>query len=313
MYVITIGDNNCDTYASGYTYAGGNCTNVAAYAAMNGAHSAYIGVVGKDNYGDLFVRSLQKAGVITDYIRRENGSTSRDVIISDNGDRVFTQYDRSIIDAYPICLSQDEYDEIAKADLIVSSIYSAFKDQTFKNLCSLGVPVAYDFSVEWQTGTSQVLDQDFDTVMANIRENTMENICPMIDYGFFSCGNVTWEETYEVLKKAVSLGCSIAVGTRGIEGSCAYDGKQFYRQSAYPARVIDTLGAGDSFITRFLLSHRSKMTYLKNVLRAVDHSIRESDLNDYKEKAIISSLSDAALFASRSCSLEGAFGFGEIL
>jgi len=313
MHLITIGDNNVDTYASGYSYPGGNCPNVAAYAAMNGWNATYIGVLGNDDFGDLETRGLKGAGVNTSLIRRENGLTSRDVIVSDNGDRVFTCYDRSIIDAHPICFSEEELAVLKQADLLHSSVYSVFGPGEFDRLCALDVPVSYDFSVEWRSGVTQVADSDFDSVMGCLKENTMENICPKIDYAFFSCGDITVEETKAVLQKAVSLGCKLAVGTRGMEGSWLYDGQEFYHQQAYPAQVVDTLGAGDSFITRFLLSYTEKTKWLEETLRAVNHSIAKENLGDYLHKSITAALADAALFASRTCSMEGAFGFGEKL
>lgn len=311
MRILAVGDNNVDTYASGYSYAGGNCINVAAYAAMNGWDSAYLGVVGKDDFGGLQVRALKKAQVNTEMIRKREGKTSRDIIVSQNGDRVFTCYDRSIIDANPVYLSSNELLYAKQSDLIHSSIYSVFADNELERLCALGVPVSYDFSVEWKPGESQVADDN--SMIAALQHNTMERICPMLTFAFFSCGSVTLEETKEVLKKAVDLGSKIAVGTRGMDGAWCYDGNRFYYQMAYPAQVIDTLGAGDSFITRFLLSYTEKMHWMNTILLAVQHSISSNELGDYKEKAIQAALADAALFAARTCSLEGAFGFGEII
>ena len=40
--------------------------------------------------------------------------------------------------------------------------------------------------------------------------------------------------------------------TRGEAGSIAYDGKEFYTYGIVPVDVVDTMGAGDSFIAGFL-------------------------------------------------------------
>lgn len=121
--LIAIGDNNIDTYAaSGVSYPGGNCPNVAAYAAINGYPSAYIGVAGLDSFGDLLAGGLAETGVDVSHLRRERGITSRDVIVSREGDRTFTQYDRSIIDAFPLCFDEGELDYIRSFDLIHTSI-----------------------------------------------------------------------------------------------------------------------------------------------------------------------------------------------
>ena len=49
-----------------------------------------------------------------------------------------------------------------------------------------------------------------------------------------------------------AAGPRIAVATRGSRGSMAYDGQRFYRQGIIPCQVVDTMGAGDSFIAGFL-------------------------------------------------------------
>ena len=44
----------------------------------------------------------------------------------------------------------------------------------------------------------------------------------------------------------------IAVATFGEEGSLAFDGEKFYQYGIVKAEVVNTVGAGDSFIAGFL-------------------------------------------------------------
>ena len=44
----------------------------------------------------------------------------------------------------------------------------------------------------------------------------------------------------------------IAVATFGEEGSIAWDGKEFHSYGIVKAEVVNTVGAGDSFIAGFL-------------------------------------------------------------
>ena len=311
MKILSIGDNNVDSYPSGISYAGGNCLNLAAYAVMNGCTASYIGTVGNDKYGDLEKRSLSSIGVDISHIRTEHGSTSKDIIVSKHGERYFTEYDRTILDTHPIRLNKNELDFARSFDLIHSSVYSPFIPGAIEEIASLNIPMSYDFSVEWQTGYTQVVGSSYDEVMKYMKDNTMEHLCPLIDFGFFSCSNVSLKETKELLTKAISLGCRLAVATRGMDGSYCYDGTTFYHQKSYPAQVIDTLGAGDSFITRFLISYLQKENWLNQIICQINHSISKEDVNDYLSTAITSALADAAIFASRTCSIEGAFGYGE--
>ena len=52
----------------------------------------------------------------------------------------------------------------------------------------------------------------------------------------------------------------------GKRGSLAFDGKKYYRQIPKAVDAIDTLGAGDSFTTAFLLSHQYPLSLLDAVL-----------------------------------------------
>lgn len=55
----------------------------------------------------------------------------------------------------------------------------------------------------------------------------------------------------EILKRIEAMGEGIAVVTDGKAGAYAYDGKNFYQCSEFPAKVVSTLGAGDAFASTF--------------------------------------------------------------
>ena len=53
------------------------------------------------------------------------------------------------------------------------------------------------------------------------------------------------------MKKLQAMGPEIVVVTLGEEGSLAYDGKDFYEYGIVKCDVVDTMGAGDSYISGF--------------------------------------------------------------
>ena len=53
------------------------------------------------------------------------------------------------------------------------------------------------------------------------------------------------------IRKIPEGGAEMVV-TRGEKGSMAYDGEKFYYGGIVPCEVVDTMGAGDSFIAGFL-------------------------------------------------------------
>ena len=68
------------------TNGGGKGANQATAAALLGGNVKMCGVVGKDSFGEILTDSLRKAGVNTNFIRREEGvSTGIAVIVITNG------------------------------------------------------------------------------------------------------------------------------------------------------------------------------------------------------------------------------------
>ncbi len=294
--LIGIGDNNIDTYkTSGISYAGGNCVNVAVYASLNGYPSGYIGVVGPDELGRHELDSLKALQVDVSHARVCDGVTSGDIVVVEGGDRIFTCYDRTIIDGYPLAFDAGDLSYINGFDVIHSSIYSVFVPGEFEKLCGLGKIVSYDFSIEWD-------------------DACLKKMCPLVQYSFLSCSHISEKRTIEALKNAVDYGSAVAVGTRGLDGSLLYDGAQLYRQRAYETSVVDTLGAGDSFIARFLLTYLEGIKLLERCRQGIAGiGYAENDLAHYLERLSNASLSQAALFAAWSCQKEGAFGGGKQL
>ena len=73
-----------------------------------------------------------------------------------------------------------------------------------------------------------------------------------MDYAFYSIDDQSEEEIRKFMLEMYAKGPEVVVVTRGEAGSIAYDGKEFYTYGIVPVDVVDTMGAGDSFIAGFL-------------------------------------------------------------
>lgn len=123
----------------------------------------------------------------------------------------------------------------------------------------------------------------------------MEKVCPSCYFVLLSCSHMTTTEMQEQLIKAHTLGAKICIGTRGSEGSTCYDGDRFYTQAPHwKEHVVDTMGAGDAFISAFLYDFIGHDGY-----NAED-----------KSEIIKHALDFAAEYSANSCMVEGAFGHG---
>jgi len=79
-----------------------------------------------------------------------------------------------------------------------------------------------------------------------------------VDYAFFSYGqHDKYIEDY--MKWAKEFGPKVVIVTLGDKGSIAYDGKEFYKEGIVEVPLVNTVGAGDSFIagyTHGIINHK---------------------------------------------------------
>lgn len=276
--VLGFGDNVVDKYEHIKTmYPGGNAVNFAVYAKMYGAsRCAYMGIFGNDAEGEHVIHSLLEENIelikCTQMIG-ENGCARATLI---DNDRVFLgSNEGGIRGEARLILNRFDMEYLKQFDLIHSGNY-CFTERQLPHIKKAGIPISFDFS------------DDSSSLY-------YEEIAPLVDYAFMSCPDMDEEELKNHLKKIVAYGPKIACASRGALGCIAYDGTDFYIQDAKPIdQVVDTMGAGDSLLTSFLVDYISQ---LKNG-REGSEVIKES-------------LDHASTFASQICGIEGAWGHGK--
>ncbi len=266
--VIGIGDNVCDKYYPAMMmYPGGQALNFSVYAKMLGADSAYMGVFGRDEVSAHVMRTLDELKVERIRCRQYDGENGYAKVRLVNGDREFITSNRGgVANLHPLELDEEDLAYIRTFDLIHTSQNGHFDGQLARAK-STGVPLSYDFSGRWR-------DPYY-----------TDTVAPQTDYVFASCGSVPEDEIKAYCRMLISRGCRMVIATRGSEGSLVYDGERFYRNVPERVDAVDTLGAGDSFATAFLLS-----------------VLQGDGIGEAMEKG--------ARFAAKTCMVNGAFGHG---
>jgi sugar/nucleoside kinase (ribokinase family) len=262
MRLLGVGDNVVDRYADlGQLFPGGNALNVAVAAARAGAYAAYLGALGTDLAGDVVLAGLLAEGLDVQRVRRVEGPNAyADVTVID-GERVFIGGNPTI--------SRFRLDEVdlayaATFDLVHTGDCSMLEDQVA--VLAGRAPLSFDFSTYREPAY-------------------LEPILPHLRMACFSASDLDEEAALDLLTGAVARGSRLALATRGTAPALLHDGHRTWRQPVIGSSVVDTLGAGDSFIGRVLVG----------VVAGEDPT---------------SFLSAAAEAAARTCGDYGAFGHG---
>lgn len=278
--VVGFGDNVVDIYThSNKQYPGGNCVNFAVYAKMFGAkRSAYMGYFGTDVNADHVIEALHNEKIETVKCKKISGENGYSRCKLENGDRVFLDYNEGGVRSRQI-YELDEFDieYLKQFDLVHCGNYCYMESQLPK-IKEANIPLSFDFSDD------------------STEEYYMQ-IAPLVTYAFCSYDG-TDEEVKKHLKKVSDLGPEIVCASRGAKGCMLYCNGKYYEQKAVPIeKVVDTMGAGDSLITTFMVGYTDA---------------RKKGIS--QDEAIVSSIAEAAKFAAEICQIDGAFGYGrEIL
>ena len=113
------------------------------------------------------------------------------------------------------------------------------------------------------------------------------------------------------MKRIEEYGCKhVVMATRGSKGAfLRIDGK-LYEQSPYLVDAVDTMAAGDSFITSFLINYISGMKDCVDFPEKAGHR-GITTKEEYQDALIKTCLYRAAVFAAGNCQRDGSFGYGK--
>ncbi|EAR51258.1 hypothetical protein OG2516_17555 [Oceanicola granulosus HTCC2516] len=245
--VVTFGDNVVDCYVGrGEMYPGGNAVNVAAHLSRFGARAAYCGAVGDDPAGRHVRDSLRDAGVETTRLRMGGGPTAFCLIGHEEGDRVFLGADLGVSIIAP---EAEDLSAIAQGD----AVHTGRSSRIEPHLADLAerARLSYDFAV--------VRDAD-----------RIGRIAPLCFLASFSGGDLSDGEAEELARSAREAGADWVLVTLGGRGALLAGPGGMHRAEAVAADLVDTLGAGDTFIARVLfglLTEEAPETLLRAAAR----------------------------------------------
>lgn len=231
--VAAVGDNCLDIYLDheGVSAAAGNAVNVAVGWAALGRSASYFGAVGDDPSGDVIRSAVAAAGVDVTGLRTVPGGQTgvTHIRLTPDGDRIFELEEFGVSGTY---LPSD--DEL----------------QSLRSFAAVHVGLLHDSAPlrAHLAGTETLVTQDC----------AITSGFDSLDVAFCSVADA--DAARQACITALAEGARLCVVTRGEHGSIAHDGERWWVRDAVPVDVVDTTGAGDSFIAAFVsdfIDHRN--------------------------------------------------------
>jgi sugar/nucleoside kinase (ribokinase family) len=224
---------------------GSSCAIFACGAARLGLRVAIIGIVGKDLFGDFMLTEMQRRNVdISHVIVDPNCETGLSVILSRGQDRAILTHMGSI-DALQSKQVADDLLKISRhlhvASYFLQTALQPGLPELFRRAHDMGLTTSldtnWDPSEQW-AGVQSLLGLT-DIFLPNAAE--AQAITGLPDTGAAA------------LSLAQHTGM-VAV-KQGAEGALAARDQQLFHATPIPVKVIDTVGAGDSFDAGFLYGY----------------------------------------------------------
>ncbi len=226
---------------------GGSPFNIAVAIGRLGVPAGFLGGVSSDFFGDDLVVALEASGVDTRYVLRLERPSTLAFVSLGTGEPDYVFYDaeaahRFWVPAQP--LAQD-----------VTMLH-------FGSIALLGAPAADRFEALMRENKGRrVLALD-----PNIRPSVIvdepayrERLRAMLaraDVIKISAADLSWltpgADPHDVADAWVAAGASLVVVTLGADGALAHTRRGRIRYPGAPVAVVDTVGAGDSFMGALL-------------------------------------------------------------
>lgn len=222
--LIAIGDNCLDVFVDqDLVTVGGNALNVAVNWRRAGLNARYFGAVGDDAQARTMLAAIAQAGLDPADVERRAGDTAVTRLCVENGERRFLEESLGVGEAYRPTL--DRLAAAMAADWV--HLGTNANPDLVRALAASGVR----FSVDLSTRPPAFPLEGVALAVASASEP--DEVGPRL----------------AALREA---GSRMALVTAGRHGAGFDDGGRIAHVQAEPVEVVDTCGAGDSFIAAFV-------------------------------------------------------------
>ena len=276
--------------------AGGAPANVSAVVAKLGGKSNFISKLGKDAFGNHIIEVLKEANVNVDYVLRSDKANTGLAFVSlkEDGNRDFSFYRNPSAD---MLLEESEVKKewfedchsmhFCSVDLIECPMKYAHKKAIEFALENKSI-ISFDPNVRLPLWDSE--DACRDAIMEFL---PLAHVVKISDEELeFVRGYDNMDEAKEVLFKG---NVNMVLFTKGKDGAEAYTKDRVVKIPGNIVDVVDTTGAGDSFIGSFLF-------------KLLEDDVNMEQLNSISDEKLREYLTFANAYAAYSTTKKGAIG-----
>jgi fructokinase len=236
-------------------YPGGAPANVACALVKLGTTAGFIGAVGEDEPGNALVKLLQEVGVDTTGVQRHSTAPTRQVYVTRDlaGDRTFAgfgNYDTAEFADTRLQAQQLPNSLFQEADfLVLGTLELAYPESEKAIHRALELAEQYDLKILLDVNWRPVFWEN-----ENIARQKIQETFKRVDFLKLSKEEAEWlfdtTDPGAITYRLASLeGVLVTDGENG----CAYClGDNEGKLPAFSIPVVDTTGAGDSFLAGFL-------------------------------------------------------------
>ena len=233
--------------------AGGAPANVSAVVAKLGGKSNFISKLGKDAFGDYIIETLKEANVNTDYVLRTDKANTGLAFVSlkEDGNRDFSFYRNPSADMLL------EANEVKK---------EWFKECHSLHFCSVDLiecPMkdAHKKAIEFALENKSIISFDPNVKLPlwdseeSCRDAILEflHLAHIVKISDEELEFITGYDTVDKAKEVLFNGSvKMVIFTKGKDGAEIYTKDKVVSIEGNVVEVVDTTGAGDSFIGAFL-------------------------------------------------------------
>jgi ribokinase len=225
-----------------YFSTGGGGTNCATTFARAGKKTAWIGIVGKDSFGDEIVKAVEKENIDSALIKRVEGQSGySNILLSPSGERTILVY-RGVSDDWGKI--KMPWPKIKASWLFVTSLGG--------DLALLGEILNFAeehaINIAFNPGLRELL-------------LGWKRLAPLLSRVHLLILNreeaarlagKPYDNLREIYRRLTGLAQQAVVITEGKRGATACNGSECYKVGIYPLPAVDSTGAGDAFGSGFL-------------------------------------------------------------